>query len=302
METINARFDWAMAFLAAVEHGSFTQGAEAIGCSKSYLSKQVSQLEQALGVQLLYRTTRRISLTEAGHTYLAYCRQLQDTLKEAERTVSGLRQEISGKLKITAPNTFAHTFMAELLLAFRQRYPAIEIEFDVSRRQRDLLAEGFDAAIRSGQIEDERLIAKPIGVQENWLVAAPALLAQWGTPTAPQQLAGKPCLVNSYSKGEAQWLFLHEQHNEAVAIKPWLVINDYPLMRRVALAGGGFTKLPRYLVEPDVQAGTLTRVLPGYQLPHYPLFLVFPQRRPQPPKVRALVDFIDAWFNQGVGK
>ena len=296
METITARFDWAMAFLTTVELGSFTKAAEALGCSKSYLSKQVSQLEHALGVQLLYRTTRRLSLTEAGRTYLDYCRQLKDTLGEAERMVSGLRQEVSGRLKITAPNTFANTFMAELLLAFHQRYPAVEIEFDLSRRTHDLIAEGFDAAIRQGRIQDDRLVAKPIGVQEDWLVAAPALLAQCGEPTHPHDLAGKPCIINSHFKGETLWLFLQDERRETVNITPWLCINDYPLIRRSALAGSGFAKLPRYLIEADVQAGSLIRVLDGFQLPHSPLFLVFPQRQPQPAKVRALIDFVENWF------
>lgn len=285
-----------MAFLTAVEQGSFTKAAETLGCSKSYLSKQVSQLEKALGIQLLYRTTRRISLTEAGRTYLDYCKQLKETLSEAERMVSGLRQEVSGKLRITAPNTFAHTYMAEMLMAFRQRYPALDIEFDVSRRQHDLIAEGFDAAIRQGQIQDERLIAKPIGVQEDWLVAAPTLLQQIGMPATPADLAHKPCIVNSHYKGETQWLFLQGEQRATVDIAPWLSINDYPLIRRMTLAGGGFAKLPRYLVEPDVRTGVLVRALPAYQLPHSPLFLVFPQRKPQPAKVRALIDFIEAWF------
>jgi DNA-binding transcriptional LysR family regulator len=297
METITPRFDWAMAFLTAVEKGSFTKAADTLGCSKSYLSKQVSQLEKALGVQLLYRTTRRIALTEAGSTYLEYCKQLKRTLQEAERTVSGLRHEIAGRLRISAPNTFAHTNMADMLMAFRQRYPAVDIELDLNRRAHDLIIEGYDAAIRTGHIQDDRLLAKPLGVQEDWLVASPGLLQRLGMPAVPHDLLDKPCLINSQFMGENKWLFLHGEERETVEIAPWLAINDYQLIRCVALANGGFARLPRYLVEPDVRTAMLVRVLAEYQLPHTPLFLVFPQRQPQPPQVRVLIDFVDAWFN-----
>lgn len=286
-----------MAFLATVEHGSFTKGAEALNCSKSYLSKQVSQLEKALGVQLLFRTTRRVTLTEAGQTYLNYCRKLKQTLEEAERTVSCLRQEISGLVRLTVPTTFGSIYMADLLLAFRERYPAVEIDLDLSREQRDLIAGGFDVAIRSSSTLDERLIAKPLGTRNDWLVASPATVQRWGAPAAPQDLTDKPCIANHHATGDIKWLFEGESGQHEVMVKSWLNINDYPLILRVVLADGGFAKLPRYLVEPDVVSGKLLRVLNNYELPQYPLFLVFPQRLPQPPKVRALIDFIDTWFN-----
>ncbi|RXZ42147.1 LysR family transcriptional regulator [Crenobacter cavernae] len=305
METINARFDWAMGFLAVAEASSFTAAAERLACSKAVLSKQVGQLEAALGVQLLFRTTRRLTLTEAGRTYLAYCRELRATFDEAGRTVSGLSETVSGLVRMTAPPTFGSTFMAELLLAFRERYPAVDVELELSREPRDLIADGFDLAIRQGRTLDERLIAKPIGVQEDWLVASPDCLAHHGMPCVPGDLAGRPCLVNSHFKDDASWLFLAGDasggEGARVPVSAAFSVNDYPMIRRLALAGGGYARLPRFLVEADVAAGSLVHVLPGYLLAHLPLFLVFPVRRPQPPKVRALIDFVDDWFRARPG-
>ncbi len=296
METISPQFDWAMSFLAVAEAGSITKAADRLGTSKAHVSKQLSKLEQALGVQLLFRTTRRLSLTEAGTTYLAYCRQLRDTLDEAEHAVSDFRQEVRGRVRITVPTTFGVTYMSELVLAFRQRYPEVEVDLDLSREQRDLIADGFDAAIRSTRTPDDRLVAKPLFAAADWVVASPQALAQFGEPLAPQDLSGKPCIVNTHFKDDGKWLFMRGEATEVVPVGHWLRTNDYTLSRRLALDGAGFVRLPRFAVEEDVRAGRLVRVLADYAQPHTPFYLIFPQRRPQPAKVRALLDFIEQWF------
>lgn len=296
METISPQFDWAMSFLAVVEAGGVTRAAERLGTSKAHVSKQLRRLEQALGAQLLYRTTRRISPTEAGQAYLGYCRQLRDTLDEAERAVSQLRQEVRGRVRLTVPTTFGVTYMAELVLAFRERYPEVEVDLDLSREQRDLIADGFDLAIRSTRTPDDRLVAKPLFVAQDWVVASPQALARFGRPETPQDLADKPCVVNTHFKDDDRWLFLHGDASEVVSVRHWLRVNDYTLSRRLALAGAGFVRLPRFAVEADVAAGLLVRVLTGFQQPHSPFYLIFPQRQPQPAKVRALIDFVETWF------
>ncbi|WP_137939959.1 LysR family transcriptional regulator [Chitinivorax sp. B] len=298
METITTRFDWAMAFLTVADAGGFTRAAEQLGCSKAHVSKQVSQLEQALGAQLLYRTTRRLTLTEAGQTYLDYCRRLRATMGEAERAVSTLREEVSGQVRITAPTTFGEVYMGELLLAFKVRYPNIRVEVDLSLSFRDLEADGFDLGIRSNAAHSDRLIAKPVGVRRDWLVAAPSLLAQVGTPTRPEQFANLPCIANNHFKDAYRWLFFQAEQVTPVEINTWVSVNDYTLIRRLCLAGTGFACLPRYQAEPDTEASKLVRVMADYELPYFPIYLVYPYRQPQPAKVRALIDFVSNWFAQ----
>ncbi|MDK2123979.1 LysR family transcriptional regulator [Parachitinimonas caeni] len=296
METIASHIDWAMAYLCVAEAGGFTRAAEQLGCSKAHVSKQVAQLESALGVQLLYRTTRRLTVTEAGQIYLGYCQQLRETLEAAGRAVTNVRQEVSGLLRITAPTTFGEVFLADFLLAFKQRYPAIKVDVDLSLNFRDLEADGFDLGIRSSPGQSDRLIAKPVGVRRDWLVASPALIAQVGAPTRPEQLATLPCIVNGHFRDAERWLFFLADASTSVEVCSWLKINDYQLIQKLCLQGAGFACLPRYRVEPDVQAGRLQRVMPDYDLPYFPIYLVYPYRQPQPAKVRALIDFASEWF------
>jgi DNA-binding transcriptional LysR family regulator len=299
VETIEPRFEWAMAFLAVAECGSFTRAAERMGCSKAYVSKQVAALERALGAKLLHRTTRRLQPTETGAMYLEYCLRLRETLGEAERAVSNLRTEVRGKVRMSVPTTFGMEFMAELLLALRQAYPALEVELDLSTQQRDLVAEGIDLAVRFTRSLDSRLIAKPLAVLHDWVLGSPAALRRHGTPQHPRDLAQLPCLSNSHFKGDEQWLFMRDGEQAVVDVRHWLRVNNYPLMKRLTLLGDGFAKLPAFLVQREVAAGELVRVLPDHELPSTPVYLVFPDQRPLPRKVRAAVDFVAEWFRRG---
>ncbi|WP_374349525.1 LysR family transcriptional regulator [Chitinimonas sp.] len=296
METIKAQYDWAMAFLAVVDAGSFSRGAEHAGCSKAYISKQVAQLEAALQVQLLFRTTRRLALTEAGRSYLEHCRALRSIMVQAEETVAGLRDEVAGLIRLTAPTTFGEAFLGDMLQGFSQRYPKVEIDIDLSLAMRDLMAEGFDVALRSSAALDERLVARPVGVRRDWLMASPAAIAQYGLPQTPQELAGLPCLLNSHLPGNERWLLMREQQVCEVPVRRRFSANSYPMLRRLALAGAGFACLPRHLVEADMASGRLQRVLPDYELPSFPIYLVYPYRQTQPRKLRALIDHIHDWF------
>ncbi|MGQ5521971.1 LysR substrate-binding domain-containing protein [Chitinimonas sp. PSY-7] len=298
METIPPQFPWLMTFLAVVEHGSFSAAAEHLGHSKAYVSKQVTQLERALGVLLLHRTTRRISLTEPGQHYLRYCQQLRDTMDEASRAIGNLRIEVSGLVRLSTPTSLGVAYVGDLLLAFRTRYPQVQVELDLSQQTRDLVGERFDLAIRSGQVQDDRLIARPLGIIEEWIVAAPALLTKLGCPQMPSALLGQPCIINNYFSDGARWLFMRAGQHEYVEMSCDFCVNSYPAQRHLALAGAGYVKVPSYLVAQDVQQGQLCRVLEDYALPHMPLYLVYPPLHPQPAKVRGLIDFIVDWFSK----
>jgi DNA-binding transcriptional LysR family regulator len=299
METITPRFEWAMTFLSVSECGSFTRASERMGCSKAYVSKQVQALERSLGVKLLHRTTRSLQPTESGAVYLEYCLRLRNTLSEAERAVSNMHTEVRGRVTMTVPTTFGVEFMGGLLRALHETLPEVEVDLDLSTRQRDLIAEGIDMAIRFSRTIDQRLIAKPLGVLQDWVVAAPAALLAFGEPKHPQDLAGMPCLSNSHFKGDDQWLFIRGANHQAVNVRHWLRLNNYPLMKQVALGGMGFAKLPAFLVQREVENGELKRVLIEYELPSTPIYLVFCDERPLPRKIRVTVDFVSEWFRQG---
>lgn len=288
-----------MAFLAVTECHSFTRAAEQMGCSKAYVSKQVQALERSLGVKLLHRTTRSLRPTETGALYAEYCGRLRDTLSEAERAVSNMHTEVRGRVAMTVPTTFGMEFMGDLLRALHDSLPEMEIDLDLNTRQRDLIADGIDVAIRFSRTLDQRLIAKPLGVLQDWVVAAPSALLAYGEPKQPQDLSGIPCLSNSHFKGDDQLLFTQGAERQGITIRHWLRLNNFPLMKRLALGGMGFAKLPAFLVQREVASGELIRVLADYELPSTPIYLVFCDQRPLPRKIRATVDFVSEWFRQG---
>lgn len=298
-ETIEPRFEWSMAFLAIADSGSFTKAADALGCSKAYVSKQVNSLEQALGAKLLHRTTRQVSPTETGLVYLRYCRQLRETLLDAERTVRYMKSEIRGRVRMSVPTTLGMEFMCDLVASLHARHPDIELDLDLSTEPRDLVGLGFDIALRLGRKLDPRLIAIPIGVCHEWIVAAPDLINQVGTPASPAQLSNHLCLCNSHFQDEGRWVFLDGKSTEEVHVRHWWRMNNFSLMRRAALSGLGFAKLPTYLVGGDVAEGRLVRVLAGHSLPATPLHLVYADQRPLPQKIRATVDHVAGWFMAG---
>ncbi|AOY02338.1 hypothetical protein BJP62_12480 [Jeongeupia sp. USM3] len=286
---------WAITFIAVVEHGSFTRAAAALGISTALASRQLSQLETLLGTPLLFRTTRRLNLTEAGRVYLEHCRDWPQWVGAAALAVRELRDEVAGTVRITVPTSFGGVFMARALLALRARHPQLRVELDLSRDPRDLEAGGYDLAIRSNIASPDRLVSRPLSLVRDWLVASPALFD--GTqPASPAELGDWPCLANHFFRDATHWVFSRGQVLYAIDIAPVLQANDYNLLRNLVLAGGGIARLPGYLVGTDVDSGRLLRLLPDYQLPEMPYYLVYPQRLPQPAKVRVLIDFLLEWF------
>ncbi|WP_373973965.1 LysR family transcriptional regulator [Chitinibacter sp. SCUT-21] len=293
---LQQHWPWAMAFAAVMQHGSFTKAAQALGVSKALLSKQIQQLEHALGTQLLYRTTRRLHLTEAGKLYLAHCQDWQARLQAAQLELAEQRQTIAGHLRITVPTSFGGVFMAKALLAFRAQYSLLSIELDLSTVPRDLEAEGYDLAIRANLPPPERLICRPLAMVHDWLVATPECLAAQPPLAQVADLAQVPCLLNSHFAQAQVWEMTRDGQLFSVTVSAPFQANDYALIRNFALLGAGVARLPGYLVAGDVAAGRLIRVLPEYQLRGLPMYMIYPQRLPQPAKVKALVDFLAHWF------
>lgn len=298
METISGRFDQALGLLAVVEHGGFTRAAERLGVSKAHVSKQVRELEAALGVRLLHRTTRRVALTDAGRLYVEYARQAREVLGDGERAVSAVRTEVDGLLRITAPTSFGDGFLVDLLADFRALHPQVRFDVDLSIGQRDLIGDGYDFAIRMARTLDPSLVARGIGVVREAIVASPAFLAAHAPAgvTEPHQLAGLEALHNNHFRDEGQWLLQRGAESVAVTVRGTLAINHFIGMRRAALHGMGMARLPRYLVQEELRSGRLVELLPDWQLPATPVSLVYPSREHLPLRSRAFRDFVVEWF------
>lgn len=296
METIHSRYEQAVCFAAVAEAGSFTLAATRLGCSKAHVSKRVSALEQALGAQLLLRTTRRLALTDAGQTYLAYCRALRETLLEGERAVSAAQRGASGTLRLTVPPSLGEAFLLDAVLDFQARHARVAVVLDVSVQHRDLVGQGLDFAVRTTRTLDPGLVARELGSVADVLVASPELIARHAPIRVPSDLARVPCLTNPHLRDDAQWRFRKDGAGETVRIECRLQINHFGALLRAALRGAGVARLPEYVVAPALADGRLQRVLADHADASTPVYLVYPQRRHQPQRNRLFRDFMIAWF------
>ncbi len=296
METIQTRIDRMLCFAAVADRGSFTAAAAALGCSKAHVSRQVAELERALGAQLLLRTTRRLSLTPLGHRYAEQAARLRAVYDEAQQVIAAERDEVRGLLRITAATTFGEVFLVDLIYAFQQRYPQVEVELDTSIQTHDLLDGRYDFAFRLSRTLEERLVARAIGLIREVPVASPSLLAAHGAPRRPADLAPLPALRNSHFRDDPEWVFVRGRESETVRLRSPLAINNFSALQRAAERGVGIARLPQYLVAAAVDAGRLLRLLPDWDLAQQPIYLVHPQRRHPTRLQAAFRAFALAWF------
>ncbi|AOE84206.1 LysR family transcriptional regulator [Pseudomonas sp. TCU-HL1] len=286
------------AFAVLMEAGSFTAAAERLGCSKGQLSKRIRLLEQELGASLLHRTTRRLDLTAAGAALLPEAQALAAQAERARQSVRRLQEELAGCARLTVPVSLGETFFDALLLDFTRQYPQIRIELDLHNGYRDLVAEGFDLAIRSGMDVDERLVARPLFSLQEITCATPAYLAAHGEPRQPSDLALHQCLLNTHYSGFEEWLY-HRQHRlERVKVAGALASNHYSLLKKAALSGAGIARLPSYMIYDELAAGRLVWLLRDYQTRQTPVFLVHPSQGGLPRRTQVLADYLLAWFER----
>lgn len=259
------RLDDIEALILAVERGSLTAAATALGSTPSAVSRAISRLEQRLGVQLLRRSTRSLGLTEAGQRYLEQSRHAFALLDEAERALQGQREHLAGRVRISAPTTYGHHRLPQRLREFAARHPQVEIEVAIGNRNVDLVAEGFDMAIRAGELPDSGLIARPLEDAACRLVAAPAYLQAHGTPADIGALAGRPCLAFVMpSTGRVMpWLLREGERNVDWTPSAALKVADDPLgLVALARAGAGICQTYEFIVADDLKRGDLVEVLP----------------------------------------
>lgn len=276
-------------FAAVVETGSFTRAAERLGISKTVVSQQVARLEAELRTALLLRTTRRVEPTEAGRLFYARCVLI---LREAEDAVGELAQsnaEPMGMLRIAAPNDYGTSTVAPVAAAFARKYPACGVELILSDARMDLVANQIDLSIRVGWLNDSSLKAKRIGAFRQLLIAAPDLAAA-AAANNPGQLAALPFIANAFLGEPLVWRFTRNRsESRTVHMRQSIAINTTPAVLAAALAGGGISVLPDFLVAEHLKTGRLVHVLPSWTLPAGGIHAVYPAARFRPPKVTAFV-------------
>ena len=293
-----SQIDDLAAFAVLLEVGSFTHAAERLGCSKGQLSKRMRVLEEGLGVTLLQRSTRRLTLTSAGIALLPEAQALLVQAQRARQTLARLQEEVSGTVRLTLPVSFGESFFDALLLNFVQQYPQVRIELDLHNDYRDMIAEGFDLAIRSGAANDARLVATPLYAMQELTCASPAYLARNGEPLTPAALSAHSCLVNSHYRGQEEWLY-HRQHQlSRVKVAGPLACNSYGLLKKAALAGAGIARLPSYMLHTELTDGRLCWLLRDYQTRSTPVYLVHPYQGGLPKRTQVLADYLVQWFRR----
>ncbi|WP_114153636.1 LysR substrate-binding domain-containing protein [Chromobacterium haemolyticum] len=283
-------------FAKVVEHGGFMAAGRVLGIPKSRLSRRVAELEQRLGVRLLQRTTRRLSLTEIGQQYYQHCQAMLEEAEAADEAIARSSAEPRGLIKVSCPELLSKTLLAPALPRFMARHPLLRVQLDSSNRRVDLIEEGVDVAIRvRNVIEDSaNLVVRRLATALTSLVASPALLAERPAPRHPADMAGWPALTMSRPDGRGQWALLDQAgHAYTVQIdSPRLMTDDLIVLRDAAIAGLGVAALPELVCHEALQSGQLVRLLPDYDIPWGILHAAFPTRRGLLPAVRAFIDFL----------
>lgn len=278
-------------YAAVVEMGSFTSGAERLGMSKSSVSKAITRLEDRLGVRLFNRTTRKLAITEAGQEFYNRCQRILADVEDAELTLSSHQVSPKGVLRITAPLSFGVRHLSATLPDFMARYPDVQVELSLTDRTVDLLDEGFDLAVRIGQLADSSLIARRISPCRVALVASPAYLAARGTPETPAELTAHDCLIYTYTQQPRDWSFVGEAETTQVKVSGPLAANNGDALHQAALAGLGIARVPTFICWQALASGELVELLPGTS-PSSSAYAVYPHNRHVSAKVRAFVDFL----------
>jgi len=278
-------------FVAVVENGGFSAAARTLGISKSAVSKRINQLEAHLGVRLLHRTTRKLSLTEAGERYFEHAAQALTAAGQAEDAVTELQGEPQGNLKISSPMSFGRLHVAPLIPKLLQRHPKLQIDLVMDDRKVDLVAGGFDVAIRAGNLPASTLIARKLAPLRQVLCASPDYIDRYGRPGTPAELSSHNCVLYSYSSDAYEWTLIGESGPETVTVSGSYHVNNSEALLEALREGVGIGRLPTFVAGPDLKTGRLVKLFESYCIPEFTIYAVFPERQYLPAKVRAFLDF-----------
>lgn len=280
-------------FRSVVENGSFAEAARRMQLSPAAVSKNIAELETHLGVRLLNRTTRRMSMTEAGQRYFQQIAGILDQLASADQSLAALQQSPSGLLRVAAPMGFTLTRLSGAMAGFLQRYPDISLDLQLDDRRVDIVKEGFDLAIRgSDQLEDSSLIARRLMALHHVVCGAPDYFARRGTPRAPMDLRAHDCVQFTMSDHVAEWEFTRNDEKQRVPIDGRYKVNSSLAIRDALCAGFGVSLIPRQYVQGDLAAGRLVSVLDEWRPVRTAVHAIYPSRQYMLPKLRAFVEFL----------
>lgn len=284
-------------FTEVVDSGSFVKAADTLSMSKAAVSRHVNDLESRLGVRLLHRTTRRLSLTEEGQVFHARCRELLSEIEQAEAEITSGITDASGLVRVNAPVTFGIRHLAPLWGEFQARHPKLTLEVTLSDRVVDLVEEGYDLCVRIADLPNSTLVSKRLATTRLALCASPQYLLARGTPRHPGELAGHAIIAYSYLATRDEWVFDGPQGKVSVRTQPRIRTNNGDTCRAAALAHQGVVLQPTFLVGEDLRAGTLVELMPEYRSADLGIHAVYPTRKHVSPKVRLLIEFLVEVFS-----
>lgn len=288
-------------FVAAVEHGSLAAAARRLGMTPAMAGKHLAAIEASLGARLMQRTTRKLHLTEAGQDYYRRSRDILDSLDDADRAVRELQDEPRGTLRITAPSTFGALHLGRSVAEFLRRYPAASLDMHLEDRFNDLIADGFDLAIRIGSLPDSSLIAHRFAQTQMIACAAPNYLDAHGRPRSPQELARLDRIAFSRATSPGDWSFIDSRgKTHRIDAPPRCRADNMQMLLATAVAGGGVIYGPDFVLGHALATGTLERVLPNYTTTHLGIHAVHPSARLISAKVRRFIELLDSGFGETV--
>ncbi|MDR2876711.1 MAG: LysR family transcriptional regulator [Chromatiales bacterium] len=281
-------------YTLVVEHKSFTAAGQAAGLTTSRVSRRIAALEERLGVRLLHRSTRKLTLTPVGERYYEHCRAMVGEAEAAAEVIEHIQAQPRGRLRVTCPALMAQTSLRPILIDFMRRYPEVRLSITATDRFVDLIDEGFDVAIRFRALpmENSTLVARPLGESRHLLVATPECLNNLGRPTSTSELARMKGLAKSRINEAHAWPLSNlEGETAVVPFQSVLDADDWLVLKAGVMAGLGIAALPEEICAAELSTGKLERVLPAWRLPSAALYMVYASRRGLIPAVRAFIDF-----------
>ena len=279
-------------FLHVADAGGFTAAAQMLGVPKSTVSRGIARLEQRLGIRLLERTTRRMSLTEAGEVYLEHCRQALDEVRQAEMVIGTMRGTPRGRLRVGAPILFSRTCLAPLVPEFLERFPDVQLHLLLGEEDSNLIESNLDLQIRTGPVEDSEMFVRLLGQVQYGIYASSDYLETIGRPVSPGDLVAHECLTFKENGADATWVLRSGSEQAEIRPKPRFSSADSIILRQMALAGIGVTIIPCWIAAPYTCSGELVRLLPEWEPTPLNVSAVYPSPLNLAPNARAFVEFL----------
>ncbi len=291
-----SRLDDIAIFVCVVQSGSFTAAADQLQTSKSVISKNISRLENQLGVKLLIRSTRRLQLTEIGQVFYNKSVKGLETLQTAEEEVSILQGSPRGVLRINAPHSFGIMHIAPNLTALKALHPELSINLNMDDKKVDMIKDDFDLTIRITQQLDGNLIAKKMAPCKHVIVSAPEYIQKNGFPKSPEALIHHNIITYQYQQSPNEWALKSAKGSKTISIESQTQMNNSLAIREAVLSGLGIARMPTFVVGKDIKDGRLIRLLPEYELLELSIYIMYPDRQFLAPKVRAFIDFFSTLY------